>query len=229
MTKCFIPIFGRRIRVTRLDDCGNVPSAGTPDAFVATDGFVSLSLTSEVEEGNEILTRKADGSFCVNELTDPAFKRFTLEMSFCGVNPDLVAIMTNAEAYEDYDLEAAGIVVPEGSISKRFAFELWTGLSGEACGTGEVAGAYLLLPFVAAGVLGDLEVNGEDAIDFNMTGAFTKGGNNWGVGPYDVLYNPAVSGGDVLPSALDPLDHLLLVRTGVAPPPSACDAQPMPA
>lgn len=227
MTKCFIPIFGRRIRVTRLDDCGNVPSAGTPDAFVATDGFVSITLTSEIEEGNEILRRKADGTFCVNELGDPFFKRFTVEMSFCDVNPDLLAIMTNAEAYEDYDLEAAGIVVPEGSISKRFALELWTGLSNEACSGTETAGGYLLLPFVAAGVLGDLEINGEDAIDFSMTGAFTKGGNNWGVGPYDVLLDGVTP--SPLPSALDPLDHLLLVRTGVAPPASACAAQPMPA
>lgn len=227
MTKCFIPIFGRRIRVTRLDECGSVPSATTPDSFVATDGFVSLQLTAEVEDGTEILRRKADGTYCVNERTDTLFKRFTLEMSFCGVNPDLLAMMTNAEAYEDYDLEAAGIVVPEGSITKRFALELWTGLANEACSGTETAGGYLLLPFVAAGVLGDLEVNGEDAIDFSMTGAYTKGGNNWGVGPYDVLSDGGVA--SPLPSALDSLDHLLLLRTSIAPPPSACAAQPMPA
>jgi hypothetical protein len=82
----------------------------------------------------------------------------------------------------------------------------------------------MLLPFVNAGVLGDVEVTGEDAITFSLTGAYTRGGNAWGTGPYEVLMNMGVP--DVLPTALDPLDHLLLVETGVAPPPSACGFVP---
>src|SRR3546814_19393235 len=104
-------------------------------------------------------------------------------MEFCGVDPDLLSVTTNAEPYADYDLENAGFTVAEGTIDKRFSFELWTGLSGRACEPGdEEASGYLLLPFVNAGVLGDIEVTGEDAVTFSMTGAFTKGGNAWGVG-----------------------------------------------
>src|SRR5690606_8943409 len=47
------------------------------------------------------------------------------------------------------------------------------------------------------------------------------------VGPFEVLLdasgNPAA-----LPSPLDPMDHLLLVDTALAPPPEACDLQAMP-
>src|SRR3546814_3229664 len=115
------------------------------------------------------------GSLCVNERTSDSFKRFTLEMEFCGVDPDLLSVTTNAEPYADYDLENAGFTVAEGTIDKRFSFELWTGLSGRACEPGdEEASGYLLLPFVNAGVLGDIEVTGEDAVTFSMTGAFTK-------------------------------------------------------
>jgi hypothetical protein len=230
MTKCFIPVLGKRIRVTTLDVCGGVPVSG--DVQVTTNGFISLSLTSEVEDGTEIITKKADGSLCVNEMTDSSFKRFTVEMEFCGVDPDLLSVVTNAEQYMDYSDESAGIVVPEGTIDKRFALELWTGLSGRACEPGEEeASGYMLLPFLAAGVLGDVTVDGENAVTFSMTGAYTKGGNTWGVGPYDVLLDGTTPPGTPapLPTALDPLDHLLLLETGVAPPPSACGFGPIPA
>ena len=174
--------------------------------------------TAEVEDGQEIITRRADGSLCVNERTPNSFKNFTVEIEFCGVDPALKTFMTNANPYEDWNGDLAGFTVPEGEINKAFAFELWTGLSGQACVEGATdAGGYLLLAFVQAGVLGDLEVGSENAVSFSLTGAFTKGGNAWGVGPYDVDLDEA---GD--PAALfqpiRPTDHLLPQRVYVAPP-----------
>lgn len=232
MTKCIIPVLGKRIRATVLDECGFFPDPGTPCSNVATDGFISMSLSAEVEDGSEIITRKANGALCVNERTSDSFKRFMLEIEFCGVNPDLYGIVTNANPYADYAGENAGFTVPEGTIDRRFAFELWTGLQGAVCQPGdETASGYVLLPFVNAGVIGDVEVDGENAVSFSMTGAFTRGANNWGVGPYDVLLDGTASPDPApapLPTALDPFDHLLLVDTGLSPPPSACECQPMP-
>lgn len=188
-TRCFTPLLGKRIRVVALDSCGNVPASDTPDSVVTTDGFISVVLSSEVEDGAEIITRKASGALCVNEKQANSFKRFTVEMEFCGVDPGLLSLVSNAEVYENYNSEAAGIVVPEGLIDKRFALELWTGIAGGECEPGEEASGYLLLPFVNGGVLGDLTVDGENAVTFSMTGAYTKGGNSWGNGPFDVLNN----------------------------------------
>lgn len=227
-THCFIPVLGKRLRATTLDICGNPPAAGTEDAFVATDGFISITLSSEVESGTEIITRKASGALCVNERLSDIFKRFTVEIEFCGVDPALVSKVSNAEGYADYAGDLAGFTIPEGAIDKKFALELWTGLSGQACEPGsEEASGYLLLPFINGGVLGDIKIDGENSVTFSMKGAFTKGGNAWGVGPYEVLKNGA---GDpaALPEALDPGDHLLLIDTALAPPPVACGAQPMP-
>jgi hypothetical protein len=218
-THCFIPILGKRIRVTELDSCGRVPTGAYS---LATDGFISLTLSSEVEDGTEIITKKADGSLCVNQKSANSFKRFTLEMEMCGVNPNLLSLVTNANAYKDAALDINGITVPEGPINKFFAFELWTGLSGSACAAGAAeASGYLLLPFVTAGTLGDIAVDGENAVTFSLTGAFTKGGNAWGTGPNNVVLT-APSTPAKIPTALDPLDHLLLIDTGLAPPPSAC-------
>lgn len=228
-THCFAPVLGKRLRATVLDVCGNVPASGTADSVVVTNGFVSVTLSAQVEDGTEIITKKADGSLCVNEMTSPSFKRFTAEIEFCGVDPGLLSVVTNAEIYEDYVNDPIGFTVPEGTIDSKFALELWVGLSGTACATGgEEASGYMLLPFMNAGVLGDLTVDSENAVTFSMTGAFSKGGNGWGVGPYNVMQDenndPAP-----LPTALDPLDHLLMIETMLAPPASACGLVAMPA
>jgi hypothetical protein len=230
-TKCFTPLLGKRLRVTSLDECGALPIAGVEEAILATDGFITLSLSSEVEEGAEILTTKADGSLCVNEKKSDSFKRFTVEAEFCGVNPSLLSMVSIAEPYLDYAGDVAGFTVPEGAIEKWFGLELWTGMAGGLCLPGqEAAGGYMLLPFIVGGVLGDIEITGEDAVNFSLTGAYTKGGNQWGVGPFDVVMSDAVPPVPApLPTALDPFDHLLMMDTGVAPPPSACDPQAMPA
>ena len=230
-THCFIPILGKRIRVTPLDNCGAIP---VDAEYVATDGFVTITLSSEVEEGTEIIVRKASGALCVNEKMADSFKRFTVEIDFCGVNPSLLAIVSNAVPYEDGD-DVIGFTVPEGEIAKWFSLELWTGLSGAVCAPGaEEASGYLLLPFVVAGVLGDIEIGGEDAITFSLTGAATKGGNAWGTGPYNVVMADAVDPEDPpvpapLPTAIDAFDHLLMIDTALAPPPEACDPVAVPA
>ena len=223
-THCFIPVLGKRIRVTELDQCG-VPTVGT-SKVVVTDGFVTVSLGSEVETGTEIIQKNAQGNLCVNEKMAGNFKRFTVNLDFCGVNPDLLELVTNAKVYADAAGDNAGFTVAEGVMDTYFALELWTGLSGQACQAGaEEASGYLLLPFVVGGILGDVKVDGESPVTFSLTDASTKGGNGWGTGFYEVVYDdsdPAVAA--VLPTALDPLDHLLLVDTSVAPPPVACSA-----
>lgn len=224
-THCFIPMLGKRIRVTELENNGGIPEDGE---YIATDGFITVNLTAEVEDGTEIIVRNASGNLCVNEKKSDSFKRFTLEIEFCGVNPSLLAMVTNAMPYTDAAGEVAGFTVPEGSIEKAFALELWTGLSGVVAGApGEEASGYLLLPYIRAGVLGDITIDGENAVTFSVTGSATVGGNSWGVGPYEVV-KTSLGAPSKLPTALDALDHLLLVDTALAPPPSACDPKSIP-
>jgi hypothetical protein len=221
-THCFIPMLGKRLRATGLDVCGAVVPGEAEE--VSTDGFITVNLSSEIEDGTEIILKKASGALCVNEKRADSFKRFTVEIEFCGVNPSLLALVSNAEPYEDYAGDIAGFTVPEGEIDKAFSLELWTGLSGQSClpgQTGEASG-YMLLPYVQSGVLGDITIDGENAVTFSITGAATKGGNAWGVGPYNVMLDET-GAAMPLPTALDPFDHLLLVDTALAPPPIACD------
>lgn len=191
-THAFIPLLGKRLRATELDNCGALKSGGQ---YLVTDGFSMISLSSEVEDGTEIIKRKANGQMCVNEKMVDSFKRFTVGMEFCGVNPSLLSMVSNARTYTDYAGDVAGFTIREGAIDKYFALELWTGLSGVACLPGQTdeASGYFLLPFLVGGVPDDVEIGGEDAIDFNIANAYTKGGNQWGVGPYNVVRNTATT------------------------------------
>lgn len=225
-THTFSPVLGKRYRVITLDSCGRV----TPQSeFITGDGFVSVKLSSETEDGVEILQKKFTGALCVNEKKADSFKYFTLETEFCGVNPDLLTAMTNAEPYRDAAGDVSGFTVPEGDIDKVFALELWMGLSSQGCDDGaEEASGYMLLPMVQAGVLGDIELGGEDAVTFSMTGGRTKGGNGWGTGPFPVVFGADLKPSK-LPTPLDPLDHLLLMNTGLSVPPITNELQAVPA
>lgn len=217
-TRSITPIRGKRLRVTQLDDCGRI----TPTSMsITTEGFVTVSLSAQVEDGVDIQVRNASGALCINERGNPSFSGFDVEIEFCDVNPSLISFVTNAQDYEDYAGDIAGFKIAEGEITGKFALELWTGLAGVACGEdGEEASGYILLPLVKAGTLGDLEIGGEDAITFSLANSSTDGGNTWGVGPYDVLMDGDEETPEAapLPEALDPLDHFLMIETYVAPP-----------
>lgn len=224
-TRTFTPVLGKRLRATELTRSGAV-AAGPDGEHLVTDGFISVNLTAEVEDGTEILQRNASGNLCVNEKMANSFKYFNVEVQFCGVNPSLVSMVSNAEPYSDGE-DVIGFTVPEGAIEKWFALELWTGLSGSTVRPGEdEASGYMLLPFITAGTLGDITIDGENAVTFSLSGAITKGGNDWGVGPYDVVYSGELVEAGPLPTAIDPFDHLLLVDTGLTPPAIAEDPQP---
>lgn len=214
-THKFIPIQAKRARVTSLDKCGKVTAESRS---YTSDGFISLNLSSEVEDGVEIITRKFTGSLCVNEKSADSFKYFSMEAEFCGVDPSLLAIVSNAKTYHDAARDPNGFTVAEGTLSKAFALELWIGLAGQSCGEGsEEASGYLLLPYVQAGVIGNIEFGNEDAMTFSLSGARTKGGNAWGKGPHNVVYGTGKTPSP-LPTALDPSDHLLLMDTALAVP-----------
>src|SRR5690606_42099189 len=67
--QCFKPFRAQSIRVTELGDCGIPPdpadaspgeSPGAACAIAVTDSFTSVTGEAEVDEGEEILERKAD-------------------------------------------------------------------------------------------------------------------------------------------------------------------------
>jgi len=228
-TKCFTVVRGKRLRITRLDECGNAPAAATEDSLVVSSGFITVGLSAVVEEGTDITQLNANGDLCVNDRSRDQFRRWDLEMEFCEVDPSILEMLTNVTLEEDWNSDVVGFRQPEGTTVDSFALEVWTGIPGSDCVPGEASAyGYMLLPFVIGGSLGDITIENGNSTFTTM--GHTKSGGGWGVGPYDVVPTDALD-----PPTAGPLDlaiasgeHMLLRTTTVAPPVAVCGAQAMP-
>jgi len=214
--KSFPLVRGRTMRVTKVDGCG-APQAGE-DNMVVTDGFVSVALTANITEPEEITVKNANGQTCVRDPGQAEFNGYGVELTFCDVSPCLFSIVTGQPGVLDANGEVSGFRMNSdvNLAGSGFALEVWMGVPGVAC-TGEGgAFGYLLLPFLQGGVVGDFTIENA-AITFTVTGAATKDGNGWGVGPYDVMGD---TGGAAAPlaNALEANDHLLVSFTTIEPP-----------
>lgn len=226
MTKCFSLIRGRAMRVTKLDGCGS-PVLG-PDSVVVSKGFISVGFEANTEDGEDIQLTNANGDICISDIPAPKLTGYELEISLCGVDPNLVNLLTGQPlVYDDQaEPEAIGFRVNTGIDldASGFALELWSGVPAAVCDpeTGQSYG-YTLVPFVKGGVLGDFTVE-NGAVNFTITGAQSKDGASWGVGPHDVL---VLDGGGDSPllEAIDPKDHLNVQLTTLAPPTDVCGGQ----
>ena len=214
---------GKRIRVTRLNACGEPPASGEACSYVVSKGFVTATMSPQNEEGEEFLLLNADGELCVNDHAQHNFKRFMLSLELCDIDPELVALLTKVTLETDADGNVVGFRSVEGRIDEEFAFELWSGIGDQDCADGEEYG-YLLFPFVAGGTFADLTIENGVAT-LTIENAFTRTGGLWGVGPYDVVpdeYGAAAP----LGTAIQDGEHHVQRLTTIAPPAATTGCQP---
>jgi hypothetical protein len=218
---CAKPLQGETMRVTRLDECGN-PEFGDC-AYAVSDGYVSITLTPNAEEGERFLQRNARGVAIVNQRSAPSLNWYDVSMVFQQVDPELFTIITGLQPYLDDQDNTIGFVVTESDYATAsFALETWMGNAEEECLPGDQFPffGYNLLPWVVEGALAEDITITNDLITFTVNGR-TRKGTPWGVGPYDVVRD---AGG--LPSELFtaiPADtHHLPIWTQLAPPEPEC-------
>lgn len=222
--KCFSLVRGRVMRVTRLDGCGAVVEG--PEASVVSDGFITVGLTAQTDEGTTISVTNAAGDICILDEPCPKFTGYDVQVEFCGVNPGLIEIMTGQSGVGDGAAtpNMVGFRMNSGidACDSGFALEVWSQVPTAVCEPGSgVNYGYFLIPFLKGGVIGDFTI-GNDAVNFTLTGAKSKDGSGWDVGPYDVVKD-ATDADSPLLVAIDPKDHLHMQLTTVEPPEPSCD------
>lgn len=214
----FALVRGRALRVTKLDGCGSVALGAR--SVVITEGFISVGLTANNEEGETISVTNAAGNICILDEPAPKFTGYSIEVAFCGVDPELFSLMTGQPIVLDADgILAIGLQVNSdvNVNDSGFAIEMWSNVPVAACDeTGGASFGYLLIPFVKGGTLGDVTIE-NGAINFTLSGASSKDGNAWGVGPYDVVRDETGAESPLL-IALSSKNHLHLQLTTVPPP-----------
>lgn len=215
-TKVLKPIRGKRMRITRLDECG-VPVVGAATTRV-TKGFISLGISPQYEEGESIQQANADGDYEINEPGDASLTHCEVEGSMIGVDPDIVELLTGNPVVLDGAGNAVGFRLQGGiPILGGWGIEVWTGLAGQVC-AGAPAYGYSLLPFLRGGQIGDVTIE-NGAVNLTIT-SNTRENPGWGEGPYDVVDTaaalPIVPGPLLTP--IGPKDHWHMQLTTVAPP-----------
>lgn len=132
-TNCFSVVRGKRVRVTRLNDCGVFPVPTTTNSFVTSSGFISVQYAMDWEDGDEHIQKNANGDLCINDRSCDQFKRVMVTISFCEVDPDLYSLVTSGTLEVDSAGNNVGFRVSEGGLCSNFALELWAGTDGNSC------------------------------------------------------------------------------------------------
>lgn len=218
------------MRATRVDSCGR-PIYGV-GSQVVTSGFISVEMSGEVREGDDIELVNASGELCLSEKGADQLKWLTVGSNFCEVDPDLVT-MFNPTYVKILDNGGNVVGFAESDtqdLSQGVALEIWADVSGaDLCDdpNAQASYAYFLIPWVVGGSLGDLTI--ENAGLTTTVNSRTKRNSKWGLGPYDVMQNGPVltqaPGPMLLP--VGPREHRRIFVTSVPPPEVTDGAVPL--
>jgi hypothetical protein len=227
-SECRTLIQGTRLRATLIDDCG-APAAGTCSTVV-TDGFISVVMSDQIEAPEEFKVKNAGGQFCVHQRSLPLLNWIDVTINLCQVQPELLNLLSGSPlVYDDSTptTKAVGFGTDSSAYaSASFALELWTNIAktrGQSpCVGGATRYGYLLLPWLIEGTLGDITIN-NGPVDFSVK-TITSEGNDWGVGPYDVV-NTRLGVPSPLLTAIPTDRHRHMQFTSLAPPAVYCGCQ----
>lgn len=185
-TKHYSQVRGRVIRVTRLDGCGN-PDPGA-SAVVVSKRISTVSISEETEDGTDVRERNFGDELTIVDDANTAIVGYGAEISLLGVDPELIHLLTGQPVV----LNAAGDIVGFDATTSidldsfGFALEIWSRIAGTACdASGNRPWGYTVFPFLKGGRIGGFTFE-NGAVNFTISGAQTKDGNGWGVGPFDV-------------------------------------------
>lgn len=219
-TVCFGTLQAKAVRVTELDECGAPLIGGN---FVVSEGFVTITLSAELESGTEFIQKNASGQLCINQRDPDALKRLNVTINWCKVDPDILNLITGFPVETETSSpgsDTVGFRIEEGVLDAKWGLEFWTGIAGSRCdSSGNPLYGYGLVPFITGSSIGDISW-GDTTTTFDTTG-YTQGYSGWDVGPYDVTGTPA----GPLPVAVGDLTHAILRVVNVAPPTAQCGAQ----
>lgn len=217
---------GKRLRATRVDRCG-LPLAGEGSSLV-TSGFVSVNYAPNMEEGEDLTQKNADGKNCVVDRTEPEMKWVDVTAVLCEVDVELLAWMTNLPQVLDYAQRPTGFRMSKDiDLSTGVALEVWSGTAGDDCDTPVDDGifdldeplvnyGYWLAPAIVEGTIGEIEIAASVAT-FTLTGRAVAG-PRWGRGPYDVVAQDASNTAGRLLTPLTKSDFVHVDEVTIAPP-----------
>lgn len=191
-TTCVGLARGKRIRFTRLNDCGVVQS-GAGNTLTAT-AFISGTYTPNYADTEEITQQDANGDLCIDDRSPVALRWIDIELTICTIDPTMINLITGDPVILDDAVSPNNVgfsIDADLTGSANFGMEIWSGVSGQACdAAGFTSYGYWLTPWVKDAQWGEFTVeNGALTVTFTARAVF---GSPWGTGPYLVRRDAAV-------------------------------------
>lgn len=188
-------IKGRRMRLTRLDECG-APDTASTCGVIVTDGFVSVTISNEIEAGEEYTQKNAWGDFCIAEKDGDRVKWANVTIQMCEVDPEVLDLVGGANPVVAGG-STIGATFGTEPNPNAFAVEVWTKKAGtDACASGgtDPEWGYFVVPYVRNGKLdGDLTIENAP-LTISLAGEGVGANSAWGVGPHGDAPMKATSG-----------------------------------
>lgn len=228
-------LFGVALRVTKVNSCG-LPIAGAANRLV-TKGFVSFKISAEMKAANDIEQVNAEGKVCVVDRTPPQRKYFHIDAELCGVNTEIITLLSGFSQVLNYADEAVGYRDQKDIIADYgAALEVWTGgRAAEDCPTPDTDSIFSSPTsgkeygyFLIGGKefqLGDINIS-SDVATLTLSGISIPM-TQWGRGPYNVV---AIDGSNTPGRLLTPMgvdQHYNWERTPIEPPEATDGAVPL--
>ena len=118
---------GVALRVSRLGPDGAILPGS--DSVYTQKAFMSFQFTPEMEEGDEITEKNADGSLCYSAQDRSTLKRVTLSLALCNPDPELEELLTGGTVFTDNSGKTVGYAsAMSGEITNPngVAIEAWS-------------------------------------------------------------------------------------------------------
>lgn len=200
---------GRRLRLTRLDECG-APAYGAAGSIV-TGGFITVTIGREEEAGDETTQKNAWGELCISEKDPDVMKWANVSVQMCEIDPGVLDIMAGALPITS-GTDTIGAFFGQDAPIGGYAVEVWTKVAGiDACVAGAQEWGYVSVPNIKNGKLdGDFTIE-NGPLNITLAGQGFPATADWGLTPYGD--NPLKLTGGFLAGQI-----WAVVRTDVQPP-----------
>lgn len=182
--KCLQSIRGLALRATLLDDCGRpVNIEEVPNSQISTAAFTNLSLSPDNEDGDQIRRKRADGSWCINDNSDPSrLLGMEATLMLCDVPMALNEMLICSTLLDRPDTEGPdGFVLPSTNFTNTLdncnrgvLLEIWSeNGDNKACDENGNAFRYVrwFMPYAIRWKLnGDVTWQSDEAVEWELMG-----------------------------------------------------------
>lgn len=173
---------GVALRVSRLASDGSILTGS--NTVYTQKAFMSFQFTPEVEEGEEVTEKNADGTICYSSQERSTLKRVTMSLSVCSPDPELEELLLGGTIFKEGDkvLGYASPMAGEVANPDGIAIEVWSRAMNESGKPMADRGFYRwVFPYGAFAPSGDRVL--ENGLMSNEYEGWAIGNENFGTGP----------------------------------------------